>query len=138
MTRFTPDPVRRLTGLDDADLRALLGLVERDGLAELDLEYQGTRLLVRHTTSAPPAISRSDVAEVPPETEVVIRSPAVGRFRPSVAAGDELAVGDVIGSLETLGVQSQITAPNAGTVAELHTPGDSVGYADPLVTILVH
>ena len=65
-------------------------------------------------------------------------SPAVGFFqpRPGIVAGARVRAGDPIGSIDVLGVPTEVVAPADGIVgASLVEPGEAVEYGQELVWV---
>jgi biotin carboxyl carrier protein len=65
-------------------------------------------------------------------------SPAVGIYRPRSDArtGRRVRAGDVLGSVDMLGILQEVIAPADGVVgASLAAAGDAVEYGQPLVRI---
>lgn len=79
------------------------------------------------------------VAPTPPAaTGTVVRSPAVGFFRPKsgIAEGVTLRRGALVGSVDVLGVAHEVTAPAGGVVSALHvSPGEPVEYGQEILVI---
>jgi biotin carboxyl carrier protein len=68
----------------------------------------------------------------------VATAPAVGYFqpRPGMAAGARVRSGDTIGSIDVLGVATEVLAPADGIVgASLVEPGEAVEYGQELVWV---
>jgi biotin carboxyl carrier protein len=68
----------------------------------------------------------------------VATSPAVGYFqpRPGTVPGSRVRVGDTIGSIDVLGVPTEVVAPADGIVgASLVEPGEAVEYGQELVWV---
>jgi acetyl-CoA carboxylase biotin carboxyl carrier protein len=70
---------------------------------------------------------------------LTICATAVGHFRaaaPAIQTGDRVKAGQVIGFVESLKVPNEVTAREAGLVAEILTvEGQAVEYGQPLMTI---
>jgi methylmalonyl-CoA carboxyltransferase small subunit len=69
----------------------------------------------------------------------IATSPAVGYFapRPELAVGARVALGDVLGWVEVLGVRQEVVAPVDGLVGKLLVgPGDPVEYGEELVQLV--
>ena len=151
--------------IDLQQVKELVKLVEKYGLAELAIEEGGVSILVKgvvapaaapaghaptvatHVEISPalPEAEEEEIAEVEEEANVfTIESPMVGVFyrAPSpdtpnfVEVGDEVEIGQTVGLIEAMKVFSEIPSEVAGVVVEV--PGGNGKLAhqgDPLVRI---
>ena len=151
--------------IDLQEIKDLVKLVEKHGLAELAVEEGGVSIVVKGLVTQAEAAPGAAVPQVvfaaaaePEEAEaeeaveeeagdiVTIESPMVGVFyrAPSpdsphfVEVGDEIEVGQTVGLIEAMKVFSEIPSEVAGVVTEV--PGANaklVHKGDPLVRIRV-
>lgn len=149
--------------IDLDQLKQLVKLVEKYGLAELSVEEGGLSIVVRGVSgpapapaAAQPVMTETLAAPVEPEAPeaeeetadaenlLTIEAPMVGVFYrapapdepPFVEVGDEVEVGQTIGLIEAMKVFSEIPSEVAGVVAEI--PGQNGKLAqkgDPLVRL---
>jgi biotin carboxyl carrier protein len=89
-----------------------------------------------------PDLELGESVEVPVRTRDPFRSiatsPAVGFFqpRPGIVPGARVRAGDPIGSIDVLGVPTEVVAPADGIVgASLVEPGEAVEYGQELVWV---
>ena len=152
--------------MDHRELKKLVQLMNDNGLVELEIEREGTRVHLRkeipretaavvptlvHGTpqpaaQLPPAEILNDTApEAPPGTEE-IRSPMVGTFyrRPSPEADAYVDVGDhvddesVVCIVEAMKVNNEIKAELDGEILEvLVEDGHPVEFDQPLFRVKV-
>jgi len=159
------DPIETL-GPADASLLALVdrlgSLLERSELSELAVEAGGTRLVLRKPVALAPTIAAAPVsepaavaapaassatdgaatAEAPskpsvkaPLTGVWYGSPAPGSA-PFVAAGREVAVGQVVGLIEAMKLFNEIKSDLAGRVVRvIPESGALVKAKQPLIEV---
>ena len=136
------DPVRACWGLSGAELRSLIGLVSGTDVVELDIGFPGGQLSIRReqaTASVDGLLAtepRQEFAPVPDGSLVAITSPLVGTFRPSVALGDVVSDGQMVGAVEAMGMPTPVDVPSSGTVVEILAPeGTPVEYGQPLLVL---
>jgi acetyl-CoA carboxylase biotin carboxyl carrier protein len=133
-----------------ADVKGLIEMMARGGIADLSLETASVKLRLR---SGQPAglVARTpaEVAEViaPPAEEtdaIVIPAPMIGTFyrapkpgEPSfVEIGDVVEVGQTIGIIEAMKIMNEIAAESAGVVVEiLAGNGQAVEFGQPLLRL---
>jgi acetyl-CoA carboxylase biotin carboxyl carrier protein len=135
------DPLLAYSGLSEADLSAVLGIVAGTDVVELDLSVGGARLKLRRPASAsaplestPPAPAAAHAAH--DATALAVSSPLVGIFHLAVGLGDVVTHGQVIGAIEALGMPTSVDAPQEGTVEELLVQdGSPVEYGQPLLLL---
>lgn len=136
-------------GLAD-QLGALLRLLDGSDVAELTVEADGARFLVRRdldtpAAERPPARATVQSAEHRTRSDsFVITAPLVGVFRRSGGAkgemalepGDAVQAGQVVGAVEAMGMLNRIPAERAGVVQEiLVREGQPVEYGQPLLVV---
>ena len=159
------DPVETLDPAD-ASLLALIdrlgSLLERSELSELAVEAGGTRLVLRKPAAIAPTVAAAPVAEPAavaapaagaasdgaaaaeapskpsvkaPLTGVWYGSPAPGSA-PFVAAGREVAVGQVVGLIEAMKLFNEIKSDLAGRVVRvIPESGALVKAKQPLIEV---
>ncbi|MDO8588153.1 MAG: biotin/lipoyl-containing protein [Armatimonadota bacterium] len=151
--------------IDLQQVKELVKLVEKYGLAELAIEEGGVSIVVKGivapvpSSEPPPTVTahaavpaaqeeqEEESAEVEEQGDVVtIEAPMVGVFYRSsspdtpsfVEVGDQVEVGQTVGLIEAMKVFSEIPSEVAGVVVEM--PGQNGKLAhqgDPLVRIRV-
>ncbi len=87
--------------------------------------------------SGPPAPGPAEEPADPddPRQEGAV-SPAVGMFKPSVAVGTHVRVGDRIATVDLLGIALDVVAPVDGTVVEVYPQaGDGVEYGEEVALV---
>ncbi|MBI4493184.1 MAG: acetyl-CoA carboxylase biotin carboxyl carrier protein [Chloroflexi bacterium] len=131
--------------LSEAELRALLDLVGGSDLFELEVEHDGLRVCIRRdpaSLATPPQAAASAGPAAPPtaappvDLSHVIASPRVGVFHSSVRAGDAVAPGQAVGTVEALRMRHPVEAEVGGMVEEvLASDGHAVEYGQALVRL---
>ena len=148
------------------DLVALVdrleGLLERSGLAELEIEHEGTTIVLRTPAAVAPAVTTvatpPDAAAVTPGpiaepiieepvqprgahaitaplTGVFYRSPSPGA-EPYVREGTEVIAGQVIGLIEAMKLFNEIKSDVTGTVRHIAAgDGDLVKAKQTLIEV---
>lgn len=132
------DALQAHAGVASRDLAALLSLLARSDVVELDVQIGATRVSLRRSLESPVAAAVAELlSDVATETvSVAITSPLVGVFHPVVTAGEALSAGQLIGSVEALGLPTNVEAHEAGTVESLLVDdGTPVEYGQPLLVI---
>ncbi|QQA41903.1 biotin/lipoyl-containing protein [Pelagovum pacificum] len=123
------------------EIEALAARLSDDGLAEIERETGGIRVLLKRggAVAAPAA---APVAEVPERTVVktaefgVLRLVHPQRSAPEVSVGDRVEAGDYVAFVEAAGQLVPVVAETSGTVAEvLGEDGALVGYAAAVVAL---
>jgi acetyl-CoA carboxylase biotin carboxyl carrier protein len=141
-------------GLPDgltADVRALIEMMVRGGIAELNLATGAVKLRLRAheaVRTANGAVAMADpaleVAAVAEPEGAVVTAPMLGTFyrapgpgEPAfVDVGDTIEVGQTIGIIEAMKIMNEIPAEVPGTVAEfLVNSGQPVEYGQPLLRL---
>ncbi|MFN8542073.1 MAG: acetyl-CoA carboxylase biotin carboxyl carrier protein [Thermomicrobiales bacterium] len=133
-----------------ADVKALIDMMARGGIADLSLETASVKLRLRSgqvvgvVASAPlPAIEAS-VPRLDEADAIVIPAPMIGTFyrapKPGepnfVEVGDTIELGQTIGIIEAMKIMNEIAAEIAGTVAEiLVSNGQPVEFGQPLLRL---
>ena len=132
-------------------LRHLVRLLDRSDVSELELRRtaEGTRLVLRKVkapegSDRPTQLAPAAGNAAPEETEHKVVAPLVGIFhvwaRPKggavVAVGDRVKAGQLVGTIESLNVLTEVETSVAGRVAEiLVQDGQPVEYGQWLITI---
>lgn len=147
-----------LTSLDQ--LQHLVHLLDQSDVAELELRQpgEGTRLVLRKITASPgTGVSASEMAVVSPaqdgeqppaaapeETRGFVSAHLVGIFhrwaRPKggtlVAVGDQVKIGQLVATVESLNIINEVESPVAGKVVEiLVQEGQPVEYGQHLLAV---
>ena len=133
-----------------ADVKGLIEMMARGGIADLSLETESVKLRLR---SGQPVgvIARAPVEVVeaiaPPVEEtdaIMIASPMIGTFyrapkpgEPSfVEIGDAVEVGQTIGIIEAMKIMNEIVADRAGLIREIFVGNaQAVEYGSPLLRL---
>lgn len=136
--------------LDFALVRHALNLAKNTGMDEVDLEIGESKFhavldeKAKKPAAAPKAsspVNSSSASEEPTVKSKSIKSHNVGIFREhghNVKVGDDVAVGDVIGSVIALGISNDVVSTVAGKVLEVNVvEGEAVEYGQILVVIEV-
>lgn len=138
-----------------AEIEKLVDLVASSQVAGLTVETPGRRLTVRKFPGGAPlveetgedgAASTEEAAPAMAEAEqpttpqtLWINSPMVGIFYPStppVEVGATVAVGDVVGLIESMKLMNDVRAEVAGVVQEVVIePAHAVEYGQPLFAL---
>ncbi len=116
--------------MDPAFIEALIGILRRTGVDEIEYEEDGVKLRVRLGASADVTVAPTPVpAPAPgpqPQFEVRATMPSVFYRAPSpgappfVAVGDHITAGQTLALLEAMKMMSPIVAEEAGTVLSIH------------------
>jgi acetyl-CoA carboxylase biotin carboxyl carrier protein len=140
--------------MSNDEIRELIQLVVKSGIAELELERGGDRVRIRRTTGSPAAIveaapaaqpaSAPATAAAPASQDHIQKSPIVGTFfeapkpgdPPFVKVGDAVEVGQILCIIESMKLMNEIESEVAGTiVAKLVENGRPVEYGEALFAI---
>ena len=130
---------------------ALVDVMSRGGITELDLDYLDVRIRLRGaaasvaTTALPVTLASNAVvpAAAPPQGKVVT-APMVGTFyaaptpqdAPFVQVGDTVRNGQVIGIIEAMKIMNEIASDADGVVSEiLVTNGQGVEFGSELLRL---
>ncbi len=141
-----------------ADVRALIEMMARGGIADLTLETGAVKLRLRsHGAGARPAAearpitgaaldgSRTATAPDMEPDSIVITAPMLGTFYhapapgepPFVQVGDPVDAGQTIGIIEAMKIMNEIPIDASGVVAEIFvTNGQPVEYGQPLMRLV--
>lgn len=135
-----------LAALAAGELRDLLRILRDSDVEELELQIAGTRLHFKRpaTAIAPDSVVAEDESPSASEDPVVdlVAAERVGFFHypdggnAPPGAGDTVAAGQVLGSIDSLSVPVPVQAPRAGLLEEvLVDEGQPVEYGQPLFAI---
>ncbi|MBI2755343.1 MAG: hypothetical protein HYX52_01395 [Chloroflexi bacterium] len=130
--------------VDEAELRALLALVQGTDLEELEVQHGGLKLHLRRDLSgvlvrASPSAGALEAAAEQAQSEwrLAVTSPLVGVFRTSIAEGSTVESGQALGSIEAMGLRTSVDAPRGGLVEQLLSQdGQPVEYGQPLLVLV--
>ena len=144
------------TKLDRAAIEALVGILDENGLTEVEYEADGVRVRVARAgtpLTAPPATqpgaapapkARSEPQAVPSAGGQLIESPMVGTFYaasspeapPFVEVGDRVKKGQVVCIIEAMKLMNEIECEHEGVVAErLVENAQGVEFGQPLFRV---
>jgi len=133
-----------LQALTGEILPALIARLRAGRLGELEVRSGGWRVRLRRD---PTAMSRAAAATGMADAGAggalvpsggVARSPAVGYFSPApgLAVGLTVQAGDLLGTIDVLGIAQDVVAPSDGMVASvLAEDGQAVEYGQALAEI---
>ena len=137
-------------------------LLERSGLSELEVEHEGTTVVLRTPAAVAPTVTAVAASaaegevEVQPESAPVIDEPVVERgshaviapltgvfyrspspdAEPYVREGGEVSAGQVIGLIEAMKLFNEIKSDVTGTVRHIAAgDGDLVKAKQPLIEV---
>ncbi|MGB9607509.1 MAG: biotin/lipoyl-containing protein [bacterium] len=108
-------------------LKQIFSLLEGTSIEEMELLWEGRRLLIRRSASQKEGISLEGMEEEK-RNVVAVEATSVGIFYPSVAEGAKVKEGEKIGEVETLGIREEVLAPTEGIVENLLGEGEIVEY----------
>ena len=135
-------PSAGLDALTDEVLPALIARLRASRLGELEIRTATWRVRLRRDASVRPAHERasSSLAEAAADAldGSLARSPAVGYFTPApdLALGQTVLAGDLLGSIDVLGIAQEVVAPADGIVSRLLVEdGQAVEYGQALAEI---
>lgn len=129
--------------MDLQRVEALLRVAHQADVAELRVEGDGWRVAIRKGTAPSPvepaAPPPPPVPVESPPSNVTVSADLVGRFHdaePAVTAGQAVAAGQPLGGIESMGILTPVTAPEAGEIAAaLVSEGQGVQFGQPLFEI---
>lgn len=129
--------------IDFEKIQKVVDLASQSELYEIEITDGDKHIKVVNGTSAnqvnvntqAPALP-ADMANSHTDDSQVIVATSVGRFVPMAKFGDTINVGDMVASVEALGVLSPIIADKAGVVSEVFLgDGDKVEYGTTLIAL---
>lgn len=144
-----------------AQIQGLVQLLDRSDVSELEVKQpaEGVHLVLRKVKALDGATVSGDVANVifsdsatpagtdeaaTSENQYTVVSTLVGIFHPwlkpkggtLVAVGEQVKVGQVLGTIESLNVFNEVETAKAGRVVKIHVEdGQPVEYGQALVTL---
>lgn len=128
--------------LADEVVPALIARLRTSRLGELEIRSGSWRVRLRRDPAATSARSdRSSALATDADAVLdgsVARSPAVGYFTPvpDLALGHSVQTGDLLGSIDVLGIAQEVTAPADGIISRLLVEdGQAVEYGQALAEI---
>ncbi len=131
-----------LDALTEDVLPALIARLRVSRLGELEVRTRDWRIRLRRDPRAgsrTAAASSAASEEEPDEPNGgVARSSAVGYFTPArdLVVGHSVQAGDVLGSIDVLGIAQEVTAPADGIIAAIMAEdGQAVEYGQALAEI---
>jgi acetyl-CoA carboxylase biotin carboxyl carrier protein len=129
-------------------IEALIGIMQRTGLAEIELEDGGLRLRLSAASSgavtAMPVPDKSAEPAETPDTPLILRAPMAGTFyrapspgaAPFVTEGAEVADGQTLALMEAMKMLSPVEAAGAVRILKIHVENATlVARGDPLFTL---
>ena len=149
-----------MAGINEEDIRWLLELLEREGLAEIEVHEAGQEVLLRSAlapapveTWSPPAFAEplSPAATAPhpfggelTENQIPVLSPMAGVFYASpspgaeafVKVGDHVEHGDTVGLVEAMKLFSEVPAPASGTLVRFLVENERPVEADQCLLVI--
>ena len=136
-------PGIELETLTDEILPALVARLRASHLGELEVRSGVWRIrLRRHLDAGSRALVPGGAPAADDRPELlggsIVRSSAVGYFTPSpdLVVGHSVQAGDLLGSIDVLGIVGEVTAPQEGIIsAVLAEDGQAVEYGQGLAEI---
>lgn len=119
-----------------ADLDRILSMMKEGGLQTLKIR-EGEKLISLRLSGG--------VSPIPEREEILVRSPAIGRFlrihpgqdRPLVDLGDMVVPETIVGLLENGPILVPILAGHAGEISRVDAEeGSLLGHGVPVITLL--
>jgi acetyl-CoA carboxylase biotin carboxyl carrier protein len=137
------EPGVGLEGLTDDVLPALIARLRASRLGEIEVRTTDWRVRLRRDPKAGTRVASTvapaaDGARVEIANGSVARSTAVGYFTPApeLVVGRSVQAGDLLGTVDVLGISQEVTAPADGVIAEvLAEDGQAVEYGQALAGI---
>jgi len=115
-------------------LKKIFSLLEDTSIEELELQWEGKRLLIRRAIS-PKGETKIEAREEAEKHSVQVVANGVGIFYPNVDEGSRVKEGDKIGEVETLGIREEVLAPADGVIENLLREGEIVEYGKTICLI---
>lgn len=136
-------PVHSAITMAELDLdivRHALGVARRNGFAEVEIGVDGGFFQARLDPLPAGAPKPVEAAEAPVEPALVdVKSPMVGYARDAkvpLSVGLEIQKGQVVATIEALGLANDVEAPAAGEVVEiLVASGEPVQYGQVIARV---
>jgi acetyl-CoA carboxylase biotin carboxyl carrier protein len=138
-----PQAPEGIEALTTEILPALIARLRASRLGELEVRSGGWRVRLRRDPAASVRPATSGATSVAPEVDVetagsVARSSAVGYFipAPGLVVGATVEAGDLLGTVDVLGITQEVAAPADGLVSRvLAEQGQAVEYGQALAEI---
>jgi acetyl-CoA carboxylase biotin carboxyl carrier protein len=132
-----------LEALTDEVLPALIARLRASRLGELEVRTDGWRVRLRREAASLRSHAAGAGGAADPGDDAILagsvaRSPAVGYFSPApeLAIGRSVQAGDLLGSIDVLGIVQELVAGAEGIVSSiLAEEGQAVEYGQALVEI---
>ncbi len=137
------------------EVRALIEMMSRGGIAELSLQTPAVKLRLRTKEGMTVSggvtsqiVAAPETVDVPTADEpdgLLVPAPMLGTFYRAPGPGeptfadvdDEIAVGQTIGIIEAMKIMNEIAAEVSGTIVEfLVEDGQPVEYGQPLLRLI--
>jgi biotin carboxyl carrier protein len=136
-------PGSGLEALTEEVLPALIARLRTSRLGELEVRTADWRVRLRRDANASVRATAAGAVHVGADEPEglgvsIARSSAVGYFKPGpdLVVGHSVQSGDLLGSIDMLGIVQEVTAPEAGIVAAvLAEDGQAVEYGQALAEI---
>lgn len=142
----------KLSALDPETIRALVRLMEENGLTELTVEDEDFSVTLKADGVAPTVVAPLPAPATAPEAtpddglpRAYIRAPMTGTFyrapspteHPFIEVGDHVEVGQVIGLIEAMKVFSEVPADVAGRVVEIPARNGELVHQDQTLVVVI-
>lgn len=132
--------------IDTTDIERLAQILERSGVASIEIEENGQSLKLVMETGKPAASSSMLVASTGPSHEAVVaaKADAAGIFvaahpwreKPFVEPGQAVEAGAIVGLVKIGRLYVPVLSPAAGIIdAVVAEAGATVGYGTPIVSV---
>jgi acetyl-CoA carboxylase biotin carboxyl carrier protein len=134
--------------MDIAKIEEFIQVLEGSRVAELTIRRDGSLVTVKRSpTAAPPRPPKAQAKPAPVSqekasapSEVAVTAPMVGIFHASgenLQPGSVIAVGQIVGAIESMKLMNDVVAQVSGTVAEVDAEdGLPVEYGQTLFTVI--
>jgi acetyl-CoA carboxylase biotin carboxyl carrier protein len=129
--------------VDTTDIERLAQILERSGVASIEIEENGLSLKLVMETRKPTASSSVLAPTGSHQTAVVAKADVAGIFiaahpwreKPFVESGQAVEAGAIVGLVKIGQLYVPVLSPAAGTVDSIVAePGAIVGYGSPIVS----
>jgi acetyl-CoA carboxylase biotin carboxyl carrier protein len=131
--------------IDTTDIKRLAQILERSGVASIEIEENGQSLKLVMETAKPAAPASMLVAPTGPCHEAVVAKADVAgifiaahpwREKPFVEPGQAIEAGEIVGLVKIGRLYVPVLSPAAGIVdAIVAETGATVGYGTPIVSL---
>jgi len=133
--------------LDFALVRHALNLAKKTGMDEVDLEIGDSKFhavfdeKAKKPAPAPPKQTAAQIAEEAASNQKPIKSHNVGIFRDkgdNLKIGEDVEVGDVLGSIVALGISNDVVSSVQGKISEVNVlDNEPVEYGQVIAVVEV-